>query len=70
MWKELQFKALLPLWQPTNSQSGFAIGEPSMAERNRNRRNTLERRCLPKILKRMFKGSPSYVFRMLEKVKK
>lgn len=41
-----------------------------MAERTRTRRNTLERRCLPKSLKRLFKGSPSYVFRMLEKVKK
>ncbi|HWS74672.1 MAG TPA: hypothetical protein VN324_05970 [Quisquiliibacterium sp.] len=41
-----------------------------MAERTRNRRNTIERRCLPKSLKRLFKGSPSYIFRMLEKVKK
>lgn len=41
-----------------------------MAERTRTRRNTIERRCLPKTLKRLFKGSPSYVFRMLEKVKK
>lgn len=41
-----------------------------MAERTRNRRNTIERRCLPKTLKRLFKGSPSYIFRMLEKVKK
>lgn len=41
-----------------------------MAERTRNRRNTIERRCLPKSLKRLFKGSPSPIFRMLEKVKK
>jgi hypothetical protein len=41
-----------------------------MAERTRTRRNTIERRCLPKSLKRMFKGSPRFVFRMLEKVKK
>ena len=41
-----------------------------MAERTRNRRNTLERRCLPKSLKRLFKGSSRRVFRMLEKIKK
>lgn len=41
-----------------------------MAERSRNRRNTLERRCLPKSLKRLFKGSSKTVFKMLEKVKK
>lgn len=41
-----------------------------MAERTRNRRNTLERRCLPKSLKRLFKGASTPVFRMLEKVKK
>jgi len=41
-----------------------------MADRTRTRRNTIERRCLPKSLKRLFKGSPSYIFRMLEKVKK
>lgn len=41
-----------------------------MAERTRNRRNTLERRCLPKSLKRLFKGAKLPVFRMLEKVKK
>ena len=41
-----------------------------MAERNRTRRNTIERRCLPKSLKRMFKGSSKTVFKMLEKVKK
>ncbi len=42
----------------------------TMAERTRNRRNTLERRCLPKSLKRLFKGSTRTVFKMLEKVKK
>lgn len=41
-----------------------------MAERSRTRRNTLERRCLPKAFKRLFKGSSRTVFRMLEKVKK
>ncbi len=41
-----------------------------MAERTRTRRNTIERRCLPKALKRLFKGQPSSIFRMLEKVKK
>ena len=41
-----------------------------MAERARKRRNTLERRCLPKSLKRLFKGSTRTVFKMLEKVKK
>ena len=41
-----------------------------MAERTRNRRNTLERRCLPKSLKRLYKGSSRPVFRMLEKGKK
>ncbi len=41
-----------------------------MADRTRNRRNTLERRCLPKLLKRLFNGAPRSVFRMLEKVKK
>lgn len=41
-----------------------------MAERTRNRRNTLERRCMPKLLKRLFKGSSTPIFRMLEKVKK
>jgi hypothetical protein len=41
-----------------------------MAERKRTRRNTLERRCLPKMLKRMFMGSTKTTFKMLEKVKK
>ena len=34
------------------------------------RRNTLERRCLPKTFKRMFVGAPKGIFKMLEKVKK
>jgi len=41
-----------------------------MAERNRTRRNTLERRCLSKTFKRMFVGSPKGIFKMLEKIKK
>ena len=41
-----------------------------MADRNRTRRNTLERRCLPKSLKRLFKGSGKPILRMLEKIKK
>ncbi|MEK9776793.1 MAG: hypothetical protein VW339_11750 [Quisquiliibacterium sp.] len=41
-----------------------------MAESKRTRRNTLERSCLSNSLKRIFKGSPSHVFRMLEKIKK
>jgi hypothetical protein len=42
----------------------------TMADRTRTRRNTLERRCLPKSLKRLFKGSSRPIFRMLEKIKK
>jgi hypothetical protein len=41
-----------------------------MAERSRTRRNTLERRCLPKSFKRLFVGAPKTMFRLLEKVKK
>ncbi len=42
-----------------------------MAEsRSRTRRNTLERRCLPKTYKRMFVGAPKGIFKMLEKIKK
>ena len=41
-----------------------------MADRTRTRRNTLERRCLPKSFKRLFRGSSRTVFKMLEKVKK
>lgn len=40
-----------------------------MAERSRKRRNTLERRCLPKALKRLFNGSSRTVFKMLLKSK-
>jgi len=49
-----------PHWQKENS----------MAERNRTRRNTLERRCLGKAYKRLFVGSTKGVFKMLEKIKK
>jgi len=41
-----------------------------MAERKRIRRNTLERRCLPKAFKRLFHGSPRTIFKMLEEIKK
>lgn len=41
-----------------------------MAERKRVRRNTLERRCLPKSFKRLFLGSPRTVFKLLEAIKK
>jgi hypothetical protein len=41
-----------------------------MAERKRVRRNTLERRCLPKMFKRMFLGAPKSIFKMLETIKK
>jgi len=34
-----------------------------MAERSRTRRNTLERRCLPKTFKRMFVGAPKGIFK-------
>ena len=44
--------------------------EIPMAERSRTRRNTLERRCLPKTFKRMFVGAPKGMFKMLEKIKK
>jgi hypothetical protein len=42
----------------------------AMAERSRTRRNTLERRCLPKTFKRMFVGAPKGIFKMLEMIKK
>src|SRR6185437_7421200 len=41
-----------------------------MAERSRTRRNTLERRCLPKTFKRMFVGAPKGIVKMLGKSKK
>lgn len=41
-----------------------------MAELTRKRRNTLERRCLSKSLKRLFVGAPKSLFRMLEKIKR
>jgi hypothetical protein len=46
------------------------VEEDTMAERTRTRRNTLERRCLPKTFKRMFVGAPKGIFKMLEKIKK
>jgi hypothetical protein len=49
-----------------NNRESFAMA----AERTRTRRNTLERRCLPKSLKRQFMGSSKWVFKLLEKVKK
>jgi hypothetical protein len=39
-----------------------------MAERKRVRRNTLERRCLSKVYKRLFHGAPKGVFKMLEAI--
>ena len=41
-----------------------------MAERKRTRRNTLERRCLSKVYKRLFHGAPKGIFKMLETIKK
>ncbi len=41
-----------------------------MSERKRTRRNTLERRCLSKSFKRLYKNAPKSVFVMLEKVKR
>jgi hypothetical protein len=41
-----------------------------MAERKRTRRNTLERRCLPTAYKRLFHGSPTGIYNMLETIKK
>ncbi len=40
-----------------------------MAERKRIRRNTLERRCLPKAFKRLFHGAPKSTFKVLEQIK-
>ncbi|WP_269077389.1 hypothetical protein [Basilea psittacipulmonis] len=41
-----------------------------MAEIKRTRRNTLERRCLGKASKRLYRNCPKSVFKMLEKVKR
>jgi len=41
-----------------------------MKEINRLRRNSIERRCLGKSLKRLFAGAPRGTFKMLEKVKR
>jgi hypothetical protein len=43
---------------------------PMADSRSRTRRNTIERRCLPKTFKRMFVGAPKGIFKMLEKIKK
>ncbi len=47
-----------------------SVSENIMAEIKRNRRNTLERRCLGKAFKRLYARSPKGVFKMLEKVKR
>jgi hypothetical protein len=54
----------------TSPDEGHAPYPIIMAERTRTRRNTLERRCLPKTFKRMFVGAPKGIFKMLEKIKK
>ncbi len=41
-----------------------------MKEINRLRRNSIERRCLSKSMKRLFSGAPHGTFKMLEKVKR
>ena len=41
-----------------------------MKARNRTRKNSLERRCLGKMFKRLFINSPKIVFKMLEKIKR
>lgn len=48
----------------------FRNKELAMAERKRTRRNTLERRCLPKAFKRLFHGAPKSTFKVLEQIKK
>ncbi len=48
----------------------FRNKELIMAERKRTRRNTLERRCLPKAFKRLFHGAPKSTFKVLEQIKK
>jgi hypothetical protein len=67
----------IPPGTPASSESPGTVkyGLPHarlqpMAERSRTRRNTLERRCLPKTFKRMFVGAPKGIFKMLEKIKK
>jgi len=54
----------------TRGFSIYSLEPIIMADRTRTRRNTLERRCLPKMLKRLFVGKSRPVFRMLEKVKR
>jgi len=53
----------------TDRTTSRNLAKDTMAEISRNRRNTLERKCLPKALKRLFKGSTRTTFKMLEKVK-
>ena len=48
----------------------FLLPEVSMKEINRLRRNSIERRCLSKSMKRLFSGAPHGTFKMLEKVKR
>jgi hypothetical protein len=56
--------------EQSTSAPPHIFAEEAMAERSRTRRNTLERRCLPKTFKRMFVGAPKGIFKMLEKIKK
>ena len=44
------------------------ILEANMAEIKRNSRNTLERRCISKELKRLYSTSSKGVWKMIEKV--
>ncbi len=41
-----------------------------MTELKRVRKNSLERRCLSKTMKRLFVRSPKIIFKMLEKIKR
>jgi hypothetical protein len=60
---ELNVKFTVEWWVKYSSEN-------VMAEIKRNRRNTIERRCLGKAFKRLFVRSPKGVFKMLEKVKR
>jgi len=55
---------------PLRYDYAFRNKELAMAERKRTRRNTLERRCLPKAFKRLFHGAPKSTFKVLEQIKK
>jgi len=61
---------LVDFYGPAPSPAWHADRRFNMAEIKRNRRNTLERRCLGKAFKRLFVNSPKGVFKMLEKVKR